>query len=1064
MKPIRLKFSGLQSYRDEQDIDFAELGSLGIFGVFGPTGSGKSTILDAITLALFGKVERAKSGTRGILNQFEDRLSVSFAFSLGDDIYLAERLYAREKNDPDAVRNRHARLIKLTADNQVLADKANEMDNKVAHLLGMSFDDFSRAVILPQGKFDQFLKLTGGDRARMLENILRLERYGENLWKKASRMENSLGQEIHTDQMLLEQLGDASEEAITQAEEKLSRHNKLVLQREQTKKDTETALKELEQLELLYREFAALKQQQTELEAQKAGLEIDRSKLEWAIKAEPLKGILIQAVDLEKSEKEETVKFLQQQDCLTRTEVKLKLAEDGIIKSGLAEEKLQNLREQELPKVVLALDYERQIKVLAKELQGMHENLRQKQGELDKLTVAGKEKGQRHTQAKTDREKLLLKKQELAEVLAIRPQVESAGAVLVDLESAEQQVLEAAQALAGRQQAQAAAERTLKTDLSEYLDSSLVDKPEEKSEDNPKYINALVTGVAAQANEGLTQAQDFYDKLIMENMAGSLAAKLSPGAPCPVCGSTSHPLRAENHDENAASMESAKDRIKAARAGLDKVMAWERKVGLAYNTLRTISEEISTVHRPNLDRKQAALAAALAKWQQQTALMADYVSVIHSLTGMPAIDRTGIKMAKKALVMAEQEYKTIEMKLAAGESEIKGLETELNQLREAFLGLKYEIANLQNNGQTAEENDSRLKTALAGITGELAAEEFQQKINVQVLLLQSEITEAKNTLDNARLEIQEAEKVLEALKAGLEKTTSHLNKVRESLEKSMTKQGFAEISELWSALLSEELQQNIRKRLDDYAKARDFVDQRLREVSVKIKDKPFDLEKIASLRLNLEKIQEEYDEAVREQGALKKSLGDLKNRQVEWLRLKAEINRLTQRRELAVRLVSLLKGRKLVQFLAEEHLRDMAAEASVRLAGLTGQRYALELDEGCNFVMRDNYNAGQRRPVNTLSGGETFLTSLSLALALSSKIQLKGQFPLGFFFLDEGFGTLDPEKLEVVVNALEKLHDGHRLVGIITHVPELRSRMPRYLEILASTNDGAGSKVLMKKS
>ncbi len=70
MKPVRLKFSGLQSYREEQVIDFSELGLLGTFGVFGPTGSGKSTILDAITLALFGKVERAKGGTRGILNQF----------------------------------------------------------------------------------------------------------------------------------------------------------------------------------------------------------------------------------------------------------------------------------------------------------------------------------------------------------------------------------------------------------------------------------------------------------------------------------------------------------------------------------------------------------------------------------------------------------------------------------------------------------------------------------------------------------------------------------------------------------------------------------------------------------------------------------------------------------------------------------------------------------------------------------------------------------------------------------------------------------------------------------
>lgn len=205
-------------------------------------------------------------------------------------------------------------------------------------------------------------------------------------------------------------------------------------------------------------------------------------------------------------------------------------------------------------------------------------------------------------------------------------------------------------------------------------------------------------------------------------------------------------------------------------------------------------------------------------------------------------------------------------------------------------------------------------------------------------------------------------------------------------------------------------------------------------------------------------------EGLLEEGALTNRLTELKDKQGQWQALRAERTRLVRRKELASKLVVLVKGRRFVQFLAEEHLQDMAREASARLGQLTAYRYGLELDSGFNFVLRDDFSGGQRRPVNSLSGGEIFLTSLALALALSSKIQLKGQYPLGFFFLDEGFGTLDPEKLELVMQTLERLHDGERIVGVITHVPELRHRIPRYLEIIPAKQDGIGSRVILRRN
>ena len=118
---------------------------------------------------------------------------------------------------------------------------------------------------------------------------------------------------------------------------------------------------------------------------------------------------------------------------------------------------------------------------------------------------------------------------------------------------------------------------------------------------------------------------------------------------------------------------------------------------------------------------------------------------------------------------------------------------------------------------------------------------------------------------------------------------------------------------------------------------------------------------------------------------------------------------------------------------------------------------------GAELDYSHNYNGGLRRSIKTLSGGETFLTSLALALALSSQIQLKGSAPLEFFFLDEGFGSLDSELLDIVMESLEKLHSEKLSVGIISHVEELKNRVP--VKLLVTPNDGGnGSKINIEYS
>ncbi|MFO0745775.1 MAG: SMC family ATPase [Myxococcota bacterium] len=152
--------------------------------------------------------------------------------------------------------------------------------------------------------------------------------------------------------------------------------------------------------------------------------------------------------------------------------------------------------------------------------------------------------------------------------------------------------------------------------------------------------------------------------------------------------------------------------------------------------------------------------------------------------------------------------------------------------------------------------------------------------------------------------------------------------------------------------------------------------------------------------------------------------------------------------DIHARLAEDLKSDKLQAFVLEEVLADLVRGASLRLKMLSGERYGLEADEKSGFLVVDNDNAGERRSTDTLSGGETFLASLALALELSEQIQAKaGKVHLESLFIDEGFGTLDPETLDTVATAIEGLGTSGRLVGLITHVAELSSRLPHKIRV-----------------
>ena len=155
-------------------------------------------------------------------------------------------------------------------------------------------------------------------------------------------------------------------------------------------------------------------------------------------------------------------------------------------------------------------------------------------------------------------------------------------------------------------------------------------------------------------------------------------------------------------------------------------------------------------------------------------------------------------------------------------------------------------------------------------------------------------------------------------------------------------------------------------------------------------------------------------------------------------------------------LQNLVKKRAFLDYVANEYLEDVTRSASATLLKLTSGGYGLAYDG--EFFVTDNKNGGALRSVNTLSGGETFLVSLSLAFSLSTYICAKSDRPIEFFFLDEGFGTLDEKLVDVVMDVLEKLRSKHFSIGLISHVEELKHRIDNKI-IVSGATDRSGSSV-----
>lgn len=1118
MKPISLAIAGLHSFREKQIIDFQALCEGGVFGIFGPTGSGKSTILDAMTLALFGSVERATNHTHGIMNHAENELFVSFTFELenaaGTKRYTVERSFKR--GDEWRLKSGTSRLMEIGEEKIVLADKLTDVNKKIEQLLGLEMKDFTRAVVLPQGKFAEFLSLKGAERRQMLQRLFHLEPYGDRLNKKLKEKLALVSNELN--EVIAEQtgLGDASKEALEQAEQDFHACRQLLEKRKIELQEMEAELEKQKQLWAWQNEKEALEAELAKLADEEEQIRALERKKEKAEQAERLRPYLEQyetSIHLLTAAQEKLTELEQKRmEAEKRYKEALNHYERARQEKATNEPQLLSKKEQlgQAKRLIVEMKgFEAELHRIIQQLKMIEEEEQNNDKQLhavEQLYARGLEKQQ---MLKHELQKQIIPMEE-------RERLDRAYEEAQQIKRIEESIREIKERLVKKEQAWGTkqTEKEKKQQQAEIIQEKL-HRLFAQIEKTYHYVCErewqLIKNMEKHERQ-LQAVQEKLEKAKTERLAVLLAEQLRQGEPCPVCGSLEHPnprQHVEGDQDDHEAVRVIEQRLKQEQSQMPLIHTLKAQLEhLAHSIIdetgnewvfqpldvsQLVVEETNIiVETKALQQDYLALKEAIQNTIQQFRLVEKAKQQLEHEMRLLEADVKELQQQEKErteeYVEAKNKWrKTYNdldfMKVDQLREQIRQREKIVQQLQKRiddsipFLENKLqEKEQLQQQQRELEKEKIRLislQQAKQELINEYKAKLSEQvgieHIEQQLAYTEQQLVRLKKQEESAYEQWQQAQKHYQMLdseakaaRQSAEDGKKRYEAAKEQWFRELRKTPFQHEQEVKAAFTVQEVRAAWEEHLSGYWQQVQHVQAQLKKVTEAMNGQTIEKHKWEEAQSLYREMKQGVDEMIQQLGAAQSKLEELMKKHKRFVELEEKRKTLALLVERYKHLQSILKGNSFVEFMAEEQLIQVTRMASERLGSLTRQRYAIEVDSQGGFVIRDDANGGIRRPVTTLSGGETFLTSLSLALALSAQIQLRGEYPLQFFFLDEGFGTLDSELLDTVISALEKLHSKRLSIGVISHVQEIRERLPKRLIVEPAEPSGRGTRVKLE--
>ena len=1004
MRPLSLEVHGFTCFRDLQPaLDFSPHT---LFAITGPTGAGKSSVLDAMTFALYGKVPRMGRGSvKDLISHGRDRLSVTMRFTVADRTCIVTRMIRRSGGPGICQLDEQ-----IGAATRAIASGVRDVDEAVERLVGLDYDAFTQAVVLPQGEFARFLKGAPAQRRQILQDLLRLGVYGR-MQKLAGERSRDARKDVEAAESQLAMHADATPEAIRQAETDLAgsleRHATLV----QTRDTVRAARVQMETRVALARELCVRRQ---ELEKVRGADAEQRTRLEAIARARRARDV---SAELAQHSRDRATCNARAQSHAT-AQRRLAAARDAAGRARARHDEAQRAFAD------------------ASSLRSRAETLRALEGRLQHLDALAAECHALERTHALSRDEVTARQTDLrkkSDVLAhASGEVARLDRVLVaatfdplELQACEQGRDIARELRSAREQGPALDDlvRRAKSELREAVKTA---QAELAAANEAHAAFARAEAGRDESVRRLTDAQDAH-------RAMTLRRHLHQGDTCPVCAQpveTVPPV--ELTPELASLLDAQNEAAEACRTLAARVAKQQERHVRADAAAEGARHRLATAEtnrgalRDRITASIATLATDLAKYlpASRSAMpehwLLERIEDLQALRMERESRERRRQIAEAARVDAGHVRALAEHALAAADREAKAVADRHASRVESHDALQAEIR------RTTDAADPRAELAR----------------------LTKQLNDTESALDAARLETTRHDTELAAAIEGethasraVDEALHALDTITARITTALSAFGFMSVEDAASALMADADLGALASEADAHDRRRATLEAQVGELSERVgSDAATDAELSACVSA-----ERSADDAVsanlRRTAQLEVQLESMRARALSAATTQAQLSVARQTHEVYSRLSTDLKADAFQAWLLRESFERLVTGASTRLMELSG-RYTLQWVDD-EFVVVDHDNAQERRAADTLSGGETFLASLALALELSEQVQrAAGAVRLDSLFIDEGFGTLDAAAQDVVASAIESLQVSGRMVGIITHVRELTDRMP----------------------
>ncbi|TYZ07582.1 AAA family ATPase [Hymenobacter lutimineralis] len=1130
MKILRVRFFNLNSLRGEHTVDFSQspLVDAGLFAITGPTGAGKTTILDAITLALYGQVPRHEStGPEQVMSHGTGESWAEVEFEVNGREYRSKWGQYRARKRPEGkLQDPRMELSerKPAADGpetwEFLETYKSKVPAKIAELSGLEYRQFLRSVLLAQGDFTRFLKAPAGERAQLLEKITDTRKYSD-ISRAAFERAKHETQQIEQLRTGLAGVLLLSAEEVVLLEAEVKDLTRQLTAATATQEHLLAARQWHLRLRELREKLHTTHQRRQQLTAQADALAPLRQRLALHQQAAPFAtdyALLRRATEQLAGLERETAQLREQLPLLEARRTAAETARNAARQAheqATAAQKHQEPRLREAEQLDLLMAEARRQLLLGKaEYEERNEQCKRLKAAAEVASQRAAILGEQVREA----EKWLLLNAVAGELATDLPELSANLQQWAGLKSALGQLSQRLHEARLRQQ-QAATEAATQQQAAEVARQELLthtSRLAEASQDRDEWLRRLRYHVASLQQEQEREQlhwDDLRRSLHMQQLILSHADTrllLEAGQPCPVCGATEHPYLAgvlgvseDAFQRDREREEKLSQQVRALGARFNRLNTYvtmleqtgpepvaaavatiqllpetaeksaAEHVKALVQTLRTLRDQQTTaeqrvqqaqLHQEAAARQHLAYSEEAGKLARELADAEDQVHPVRATIqsqaqyfGLPFTTENGqalMELARQRIAEFDQKTKQLhEAKQALGGVSVEAAKAEADQLElQAWLkvrkqGLVDQHAAIQQQQQQRQEllpdaDVARVRQQLeAAVRGaEQQRQEAEQLLNHH----ETARTVAANSLQQRQQETQQQQQAQQQQRAALAAALAAAGLTPDP-------------AALPALLLAEAEASTLLNQLHRHEQDVALAEQTLQETTALLQHE----EGRTLTPEPLESIDQQLTAHNQHLARLNQQLGQRQERlsshhagQERHAALAAALEKqqLEARRwrQLA-ELIGSADGKKFSEFAQGLTLARLVDLANRHLHRFT-DRYRIQRspEQHLDLLIQDEYQGGSVRSMNSLSGGESFLVSLALALGLSELAGRKTQ--IDTLFIDEGFGTLDPDTLDVALSALEMLQGTGKTIGIISHVEALKERVTTQI----SVRKGAG--------